>query len=384
MTYTTDVVVIGGGIAGAAAAYYLAKAGAKVTLVEKGIIAEGTGGCSGGALTLLDKTPGLLLELGQASLKLYETLEDELDYDFNYRNCGTLVPLKSEEERLMVETYFEPLVKEGLEIVTYSKEMLRSSEPELADDFLAGIFCPTDGIVDPVRLILGLTWGAKRFGAKVLIECEVQNLTLEQDQTITVHTNKGEFNASHVVNAAGVWSPKIAAYLGLDIPVIPRQGQLAFMEPGPTLLNSFILDAKYFDVKFESGSNVDSDSIGVATVVEQRGPYIMLGGSRGFVGMDWTPDDKVISRIIERGISFFPKLAQRRCVSKVACLRPYTADHYPVIGIMEAIPSFVFATGYEGDGIGLGPIAGKLVSELVLGSKPSPDIRDLSPNRFVN
>lgn len=382
MKHCADVIVVGGGIMGASISYYLTKQGIKPTLLERGILAEGTCGSSGGSLSLVDKSPGILMMLAQKSVNLYHNLEQELDYNFGYQRCGTLVPVEDEESFTAVRKWIEPLRQNGLECITYSREELRHKEPFMSDHVIGGFLFPQEAIVDPVRVALGLAWKARCLGATILTDCKVININWQPGSSdFLVSTSKGDYTAPLLINAAGVWSPEIASFLDRTIPVIPRQGQLAIMEPGINLLQTLILGASYFRVKYDNSQyNNKSESISMA--IEQRGPYVIVGSSRRFVGMDRTPDDSLIAYLIDQATRFLPALADRKCVSKIACVRPYTPDHLPILGGYVDFPSFIQATGHEGDGICLAPITGKLIAEIVATGKTTIDISALSPSRF--
>lgn len=382
---TADVIVIGGGIVGAAATYYLVKAGVDVILLERNIIADGTTGSSGGSLSLQDKEPGITLNMALESLLLYRNLEQELDHSFGYRECGGLVPIESEEELARMRSHIAPLVDSGVAIAIHPKRDLLGIEPEMGKTIIAASFCPAECQADPVRIALAYIWAAKRLGAKVMTLAEVQSLHVHRDNSITVITESNTITAAFVVNAAGVWASGLAAKVGIKIPLLPRQGQVAVLEPTSRIINTVILAAQYFDVKFESeAAQGIHKEWGIALTLDQRGPYVLIGSSRRFVGMDRTPDDPVIGALLNEAARMFPKLSKLRTISKIACLRPYTPDYKPIIGAHPEVPSFIFATGHEGDGICLAPITGQLVSQIVTDGRTSIAIEELSPARFSN
>jgi glycine/D-amino acid oxidase-like deaminating enzyme len=121
----------------------------------------------------------------------------------------------------------------------------------------------------------------------------------------------------------------------------------------------------------------------VASVVEgTKSGTILLGSSRQLVGFDSTIEVPVVQAIVRRAVRYFPILAHAHALRTYVGFRPFAPDHLPVIGEEPDVPGYYINTGHEGAGIGLGPISGKLLSQLILGQALDMDLAPFLPTRF--
>jgi glycine/D-amino acid oxidase-like deaminating enzyme len=381
MTPKADVVIIGGGIVGAACAYYLCSAGLKVHLVERDFPASGTSRACDGLILAWDKAPGAELELAQASAALWAELAGQLDLDFEYGRTGTILLAESEPGMAAGRDRAEAMQAAGIRAEVLDGAGLRSLEPNLAPDLPGGAYFPDDAQVDPRRATLAMLSAAQAHGLTVQPHAEViaiQGTGDGQGAMRGVVTRAGEIAADHVVCAAGVWSDAVARLAGLELPTRPRKGHILVTAQAPGLIRHPLLEGGYV-----STIQSAAEDLQVALVAEMTaGGTLLLGSSRQFAGFDRSVSLPVMQAIAARAVRFLPSLAKLPVIRSYAGLRPWSPDHLPLIGPAAAVPGFYLATGHEGAGIGLAPITGRLIADWVTGAALPPFADAVRPDRF--
>lgn len=380
-----DVLIIGGGIIGSAIAYYVSKCGREVTLLERGELASGTSSRCDGNILAIDKDPGFDSQMSLESQKLVDQLAKELRHSFEYRAPGSILVCESDEEMIAAEKWVKRQKEAGLPFRMLDRQDIRQESPYFADDLLGGLECATDSTVNPYLLSFSLLDEAKRQGTDVHLHTEVNSIRKDITGVFIVETNKGTFTANKVVNAAGVWSPVIGEMLDVKIPIQPRKGHIIVASRQEPVGTRKVMEFGYLISKFGGTRHVDEETekYGVALVFEPtESQNFLIGSSRQFVGFQTKVDTSVIKCIANRAIRFYPKMADMLLIRTYAGLRPWTADHLPIISHVEEVPGFYIAAGHEGDGISLAAITGKLIAEMIEGQKTTVPIESLSHNRF--
>ncbi len=373
-----DVVVVGGGIIGACCAYYLSCEGLRVHLVERGEIASGcSGACQFGIAHIND---GIGRDLTVASGRLYASLAEELPLDIEYARVGNAYVADSPNGMKALERTAQSLQGTGMPCQLLNQQELLELEPHLAPWLVGGLFFPNDAIVQPILATLGFVEAAKERGATIQTFTEVTGIELSAEQSVmAVNTTAGRLPTRAVVTAAGAWSAAIGRMAGVEIPVTPRKGHIIVTEPVPPMINTYLLDASYFEAVEE-----DKEALAVAMVLGQtHSGNILLGSSRQFAGFDGSVDYSVIRPMMTRCLDFLPALANVHAIRIYAGLRPYTPDLLPIIHQADEVQGFYIAAGHEGEGITMGPITGQLVSQLITGQEPDLPMEELSLSRFA-
>jgi len=385
---TANVVVIGGGVAGAAITYFLTRKNVEVILVEKGAIASGTSGRCEGDVLICDKEPGFDSRLGKLSQDLFPQIAQELDYDIGWTQKGSLLAIENEEEMEVAKTFCARLAAEGLPVRILDRHEVREVEPHLAEDIVGGMETDGDGSLYPMGLVYGLVSDAKKRGAQILTHNAVLDIKRDRSGSIArVITQQEEIITPQVVNAAGIWAPFIGKMVGLDIPIRPRQGQMLVSERTFPVGPRKVMEFGYMMAKFEGESYTrkvtpEMEKFGVALVFEPtEAQNFLIGSSRRFVGEDTSCDVEVLRAMAQRAIRFFPVIKDINIIRSYAGLRPYTPDHLPIVSETE-VPGFYVAAGHEGDGIGLSLITGKLVTQMICGEPLEINVDPLRLGRF--
>ncbi|MGE7881858.1 NAD(P)/FAD-dependent oxidoreductase [Bacillus sp. NPDC094077] len=381
-----DVLIIGGGIIGCSIAYYTSKYGIDVTIIEKGEFVSGTSSRCDGNILAIDKDPGFDSQMSLVSQKLVTELSEELEHSFEYRAPGSILVCESDEEMEAAKQWVNRQKEVGLPFRMLDRQDIRAESPFFADDLLGGLECATDSTVNPYLLAFSLLAEAKKFGAKAFNHTEVKEMKREIDGSFIVETTNGTFSAKRVVNAAGVWAPKIGQMLDLHIPIKPRKGHIIVASRQQHVGSRKVMEFGYLISKFGGKRKVDAltEKYGVALVFEPtESQNFLIGSSREFVGFHTRINNEVIKCIANRAIRFYPKMADMMVIRSYAGLRPWTEDHLPIISRVDHIPNYFIAAGHEGDGISLAAVTGKVIEELLNEKETIIPIEPLRLSRFT-
>jgi len=381
-----DVLIIGGGIIGCSIAYYTSKYGRDVTIIEKGEFVSGTSSRCDGNILAIDKDPGFDSQMSLVSQKLVTDLSEELEHSFEYRAPGSILVCESDEEMEAAQQWVNRQKEAGLPFRMLDRQDIREESPFFADDLLGGLECATDSTVNPYLLAFSLLAESKKYGTKAFNLTEVKEMKRDIDGSFIVETTNGTFNAKQVVNAAGVWAPKIGKMLDVNIPIEPRKGHIIVASRQEHVGCRKVMEFGYLISKFGGKRKVDAltEKYGVALVFEPtESQNFLIGSSREFVGFHTRINNEVIKCIANRAIRFYPKMADMMVIRSYAGLRPWTEDHLPIISRVEHIPNYFIAAGHEGDGISLAAVTGKVVEELLNEKETIIPIEPLRLSRFT-
>ncbi|WP_406730330.1 NAD(P)/FAD-dependent oxidoreductase [Streptomyces sp. NBC_01794] len=371
-----DVVVIGAGVIGAACAYYAARSGLAVTVIDRGPVAGGTTGAGEGNLLVSDKEPGPELELALLSAALWRELAEVLPREVEFEPKGGLVVANDENRLTALREFAATQSAAGVEAMDVPGASLHELEPHLARGLAGAVHYPQDAQVQPALAAAHLLHAS---GAGVRLGEEVTGILTGSSGGIRgVRTASGDLHAPYVVNAAGTWGSSVADMAGVPLPVLPRRGFVLVTEPVPRLVRHKVYAADYV-------ADVASGSAGLQTsaVVEgtPAGP-ILIGASRERVGFDRSLSVDALHRLAAQATSLFPVLAGVRAMRTYAGFRPYLPDHLPAIGPDPRVPGLLHACGHEGAGIGLAPATGLLVTTVLTGGELPMDTHPFAPDRF--
>ncbi|MFG2898857.1 NAD(P)/FAD-dependent oxidoreductase [Streptomyces zaomyceticus] len=375
---TSDVIVIGAGVVGAACAHYAALAGLSVTVVDRGYVAGGTTGAGEGNLLVSDKEPGPELQLALLSTALWTELADRLPPAVEYEAKGGLVVASGETGLDALREFAARQEKAGVVAHEVPGDRLHDLEPHLAPGLTGGFHYPQDAQVMPAHAAARLLHAA---GDRVRLapgEEVTALLTGAGGAVRGVRTVTRELHAPYVVNAAGTWGGAVAELAGVRLPVLPRRGFVLVTEPLPRVVRHKVYAADYV-------ADVASGSAALQTsaVVEgtPAGP-VLIGASRERVGFDRTLSTEVLRRLAAGATALFPVLGAVRAIRTYLGFRPYLPDHLPAIGPDPRVPGLLHACGHEGAGIGLAPVTGQIVAACMTGGEPPLDLHPFRPERF--
>ncbi|MFI1935939.1 NAD(P)/FAD-dependent oxidoreductase [Streptomyces purpureus] len=375
---TSDVIVVGAGVVGAACAYYAARAGLTVTVLDRGPVAGGTTGAGEGNLLVSDKEPGPELELALLSLELWRELADGLPDRIEYEPKGGLVIASDQAGLAALRDFATRQGGAGVTAHEIPADRLHDLEPHLTSGLAGGFHYPQDAQVMPALAAAHLL---RSGGGRIrphLGEEVTEVITGASGEVRGVRTANGEFHAPYVVNAAGTWGGELARRAGVELPVLPRRGFVLVTEPLPRVVRHKVYAADYI-------ADVASGSAALQTspVVEgtPAGP-VLIGASRERVGFDRTLSTEALRRLAAGATALFPVLAGVRVMRTYAGFRPYLPDHLPAIGPDPRVPGLLHACGHEGAGIGLAPATGLLIARWLTHGQLPMNTEPFRPERF--
>lgn len=367
---TADMTVIGGGVMGASIAYHLVKRGVKnILLLEKeDYFGQGaTGRCAGGVRYQF--ATEINIRLSQASLPMLANLESETGQTADYRPCGYLFLLTRHQD---LDVFKRNLVLQnslGVETEWLSGDEIRQRLPMMRlDDVLGGTINAQDGLADPNSVVMAYIQAAQRLGITALTGIEVTGIQLNQSRVTQLETTKGNVSTRIVVNAAGPWAGLVAQLAGLQIPITPLRRQMFTTTPLPQIPADFP-----FVIDFAQ-----------SLYFHREGPGLLIGMSNPNEkpGLDQNIDPEWELVNFEAAIARLPLLEGAGMTSHWAGLYEVTPDAHPIFG-HTPVDGFYICGGFSGHGFMHGPIAGKLISEIILdGQATSVDVSSLDLSRF--
>ena len=384
---TYDVAVIGAGVIGTSCAYHLVKKGLSVALVDRNNVARGTSSHCDAVALIVDKQPGVDAAMGYASIQRFLELQNELDSDFELHQRGCLYACDTEQEMEVAAQYARDMQADGYNVNALSPKELLEHEPFLAKDLIGGLFSDIDLGLNPYKLCFAFVDTVLGKGLDLYTYTNVTGVRLEGEKRVQGEdTDKGFIPCGKVVNACSVWSPEIGRMAGLEIPVEPRKGVILVSAPSFKFCNQKVQEFGYMISKFsnhECKRDPELEKYEVSFVIEPTDANnVLIGSSRNFAGYDISTEMEIIHVIAKRAIRFYPILKDLNCIRTYAGLRPFLADHLPLITQVDEVPGYYIATGHEGAGISMAPTTGRLISELIAGEEPYLDLTPFSFNRY--
>ncbi|MBN1315218.1 MAG: FAD-binding oxidoreductase [Anaerolineales bacterium] len=380
-----DVIVIGGGVIGTAITYALARQGAEVCLIDRDDIGAGTTSAAAAAALLQTKTSGAKLALAQKSLSLLDHFHQESEGSFEFEHSGSLLAASNEDELGIIHEMIEQLTALGLDVRYVDSKQARELMPIAGDGIIGASYSPVDAKINPLELVVTYAEQAKRHGAHFYTYTQLTGIERRNDRIVAVNTTRGKIMTDTVVNAAGVWAPRVAELAGLTLPITPLKGELMITEPMPPMLKGTLISAGYLLSKkrLESGQNNQGAkrSVGITLVQVNRGNFL-VGSTRENAGYDRRSTFAGFSELCRKLREFVPAIANVHIIRTYAGLRPLTPDGMPIIGRAPELPGFITAAGHGGDGLILSAVTAEIVAGIFTGQ--SLDMSDsLNPGRFA-
>lgn len=412
-----NVTIIGAGIIGLCSAYYLHKAGFKVTLLEQGDLINN---CSSGNAGMIvpshfvplaapgmiskgikwmfdskspfyvkpslnpkliswglkfwkyanrqhvDKVAEPLRDLHLLSKELYEELAKDPELNFGLEKKGILMLYKNQatgEEEIHLAKKAQQL---GLDVAILNAKETRNLEPDTQLDVLGSVHYRCDAHLYPNDLVKQLITFLKKREVEVITNCKVVSLEKTNGEIKVIHTTKGNFTSDTVVMTGGSWLPELAEKANLHIPIMPGKGY------------SFMVDPKAHQIHHPS------------LLLEARVAVTPMNGQVRFGGtMEIAPMNKKVNMNRVQGIvnaipNYYPDYQVE--LPKIDQIwygfRPCSPDGLPYIGYSKGLKNLIVAGGHGMMGVSLAPITGKLVTELVVGSKLSTNVDLYKADRF--
>ena len=371
MKNTADVIIVGAGIIGNASAYYLAKKGYRVLVLEESdIVGDGGSSRNGGGVRQSGRDPRELPLAMYGIKNLWPTLSEELGRDVEYVQEGNLRLGKTEKHLQILQGLTDRAVKCGLEVSMISGDEVRQINPYLSEEVIGASWCPTDGHANPLYATLAYYAAARRLGVRFITGESVVALKKLRGAVRKVITKENEYEADQVVLACGLSARKIAGTVGIDIPMVSMMLESLVTEAEPVMFGQMLgtAEADFYGHQTKHGSFVFGGTTGLENVVKDNGTPVNCS---------------LAAPSTCRGIiRYVPRLSEAKIVRTWAGWMDYCADGVPVIDTVDEVPGLVLACGFSGHGFGISPAVGTVVAQLVAGEETSCDISGLKYDRF--
>jgi glycine oxidase len=372
MADTSQVVIVGGGVAGCSAAYHLARAGIKSTIVEREGLATQASGFSAGGLNPLEgsQIPGplgpLAIESYRMHLKLWDELKEDTGIDYHGRIISLIkVAFQESEISELQQSHdtFAAAQGEGFTTRWLDRKEVLELEPDLSPDILRGLYLRGNAALDSYQYTLALARAAEKRGA-VVRDGTVRGLKLSSGRVTGVILADGEIDCDYLVLAAGPWSREAETWLDISIPVDPLKGEILRLQaPG---------DLPQHDVSGGGGS-----------LHPKPDGLIWCGTTEEWRGFDKEPSESARQTILQGAVRLMPRLAQAQVALQTVCLRPVTPDWLPIVGRAPGWDNVYLATGAGKKGILLSPGMGQATADLITRGATSVSIDSCAPDRFT-
>lgn len=376
MKVTADVIIVGGGVVGCAAAYYLAKKGVKDVIVLEASESIGHGGSSrnGGGVRQSGRDVRELPYAIYAVQNMWPTLSEELGMDVEYYQKGNLRLGKTEAHLKKLNALAANANKAGVTVHMVDGKEVKELCPYLSDEIIGASWCPTDGHANPLLTTLAYYRRALDMGVRFFTKAEVKELKKVKGKLRKVVLASGEvFEAETVIVAAGYESRYIARTVGVDVPMTRYFEEALVTEMQPHMFDIMLgtADADFYGHQAKHGSFVFGSESGLEEAIDmapsnlQTSALTLSAGCRAIMG-------------------YIPLLKDAKIVRTWGGWLDMCYDGVPVIDKIEEVPGLILACGFTGHGFGTAPSVGLMLAQMALGEETIVDISALRYNRFVS
>ncbi|TPK86330.1 FAD-binding oxidoreductase [Mesorhizobium sp. B2-4-17] len=414
---SADAVVIGGGIVGVFAAYYLAGRGMKVALIDKGRIGAEQSSRNWGWCRQQNRD-ARELPMATRSLDLWERFAANTGEDTGFRRCGLLY-LSNDEAELAGWARWRDFARTA-GVTTHMLDGAEASERGGATGrtWKGGVFSPTDGTADPSRAAPAVARAILKLTGTAHQNCAARGIETEGGRLSAIVTEKATIRTKVAVLAGGAWSSSFCHQFGFRFPQASVRSSILSVSPGAEGLPDALHTARISVTRRGNGGyTLAISGRGRVDVTPQqlrfssqfvpmflkRWRSLAPGGLQGVRSghetlqlwrldqptpmermriLDPAPDQATIRLTHARALELLPALRKTTISAAWAGYIDSTPDGVPAIGEIPTVPGFFLAAGFSGHGFGIGPGAGHLVADLVAGSEPIVDATPYDPRRF--
>ena len=386
MKTQTDVVVIGGGIAGCSTIYHLTQEGiTDCVLIERDELTSGTTWHSAAQVTNFGGNQ-TMVGLKSHSIKLYKELADDPEYPINYHHATGGIRLASTQDHMDGYYHFQSLAKGmGVDFEVIDAEECKRRHPLIStDNLLGGLWDPMDGDIDPAQLCQALARRARRAGAEIYRFTPVTDLTQKPDSTWIVHTDKGDITCEKVVNAGGYRCNEIGKMMGVEHPVASMEHQYMLTDDIPEILEL----EKDFRVPLlrcptdDFYQRAEKNGLLIGFYEQDCKTWGMDGIDPNFTNALCPDDlDRVVD-VMEGAFARLPCLENAGIKSIINGPITYTIDGLPLVGKIPNKRNAYCITGLRA-GLGEGGGHGWLLAQIIAHGEACYDTWCLDPRRFT-
>ena len=368
MRKSYDVVIIGGGVQGLSVAYNLAREGLRsVAVIEKSYLGSGASGRNGEMIRSAFGSEEYI-RFYDRSLRLWQTLSAELDFNVMFSGSGYFVLATTPDELDSYRPHIEHQKRFGLNTRIMEAHEVTRLVPALNPQMAAGgIFQPEAGSARHDAVVWGYARAAHRLKVEIFPFTEVIDVVVKSGAIDGVKTTSGDIKTRTVVNAAGAFAGKLAAMVNLDLPVNIYRLEMMVTEPLKPFLRVALSSPRLMSYMHQTARG----EFAGGAEVEGRLPFFGLK-STGIA----------IQTMARKFTQLFPGLCGARLMRQWAGAVSKTPDRGPLLGPVDEVQGFVLNAAWGGMGFMGAPAGGKLIAELILSGEVPQEIRPFSPARY--
>lgn len=375
MNRTADVVIIGGGVVGCAAAYYLAKAGNSnvIVLESSGSIGHGGSSRNGGGVRQSGRDVRELPYAMYGIKHLWPTLSEELGVDVEYTQKGNLRLGKTEAHLKKLQTLASNAQSVGLDVRMVDAKEVKEICPYLSDDIIGASWCPTDGHANPLTTTLGFYKRALEMGVRFFTKAEVKELRKVKGKVRKVVLSDGTvFEGETIILAAAYESRAIARTVGVDLPMTRLIDECLVTEMQPHMFDIMLgtAGADFYGHQAKHGSFIFGSDCGYEEVTDMEDPSKLITNSM------------TLSASCRAIMDYVPALRTAKVVRSWCGWLDNAFDGVPFISRVDEAEGLIVACGFTGHGFGTAPVVGLMLSQMVAGEETAVDISALRYDRF--
>ncbi len=392
----TDVLIIGGGIAGSSTAFHLAEQGQEVILLERGEIASEASGQNMGGLggDGWGNNPNLLSYLTAGSVEIFKRMQLDLGYDMEFRLSGTLTAIHTEDQYEYYQDQINSLRSRGYEVEMLTPREACAIEPEANPELLGYRYAVQRGQADPVKSTRAFAHAAETVGATIKTGENVVSITPRSQGGYSVMTESARYQCQRLVLATGAWCGPVGQMLDLKIPIVPVRGQMWATSSIPARVFHTIGSA---ESSYAWSKNNGSDDVTPPNLThknnrrvirhlygrQRKNGEIIFGGDRESLGYNTTPDPAGIEVNRGHAAEVIPLIASLPIARTWAGLMPFSIDGAPIIGRIPLRENLFIVSGLSSSGFGRGPMAGKLAADYIRTGHMTHVLTEGDPARCV-
>ncbi len=348
-----DVIIIGGGIVGAACALECARAGLRTTILEAEIIGGGATAAGMGHLVVMDDSEAQFA-LTRYSVELWRAIAAELPNDVEYTKSGTIWVAADEEEMKFLPGKREYYIARGVRAEILDARALREAEPHLRAGLSGGLLVPDDAVIYPPCAARFLLERASALGARL----EVGRRVAEIENDGVRFEDGTRMSAGVIVNAAGNAAPRLTP----GAPIRGRKGHLLITDRYAGFVRHQLVELGYL----KSAHSVSGDSVAFNVQPRPTG-QMLIGSSRQYGNEERGVDSIILAKMLRRACEFMPELAGISSLRAWTGFRAATPDKLPLIGRWPTHEKLYLAAGHEGLGITTSMGTATLLVDEILG-----------------
>lgn len=364
---TTEVVIVGGGIVGSAAALALRKMNIAVTLLERDLCGSHSSGVNYGGVRRQGRTIAQL-PLAARSHEIWGRLKNLIGIDGEYIRSGHLKLARSESDLASLENYRNNTHGFGMDLRMLGAAELRKQYPWLGVRAVGGSLCPEDGHANPRLVSPAFAAAAAQAGAIIYERTCVEEIQHDGERFHVLTNNGLEIKSRFLLNCAGAWAVNIAKQFGESVPMQSIHPVMVVTEPLPAFMN--------LSLGVEGGG-----------VYARQAPSgnCVIGGSRGYALDDKRarPSRAAIDLVLQQTVELLPSLRHAHIIRSWSGTEGDLPDRQPVIGLSRTTQGLIHAFGFAGAGFQTGPAVGEVLAELVRDGKSTTPIDAFGIERYT-